>query len=166
LGNVTKEDVDNEIRALKKLCQNGHPNIVQVFEYGQLNPDGAVYFIDMELCDVSLEKYLQGAEIDDAISWETVRKQDEIPSHAYNILQQILNGLIYIHCLGEVHRDISPANGTFPSPALLIVSSVQERGLEDCGFRTDIGSDVKSFGQYQRRPRQTVLSISGIAPGC
>jgi len=98
------------VRALKKLCQNKYTNIVQVFNYGQLNPDGAVYFIDMELCDMSLEDYLQGQELEH-MSWAAIREQEEVLTHAYNILQQILNGLIFIHCLHEVHRDLSPANG-------------------------------------------------------
>ena len=110
LGNVTKRDADNEVRALKKLCQNNHTNIIQVFNYGQLNSDGAVYFIDMELCDMSLENYLQGQELEH-VSWAAIRAQEEVLSHAYNILQQILNGLIFIHSLHEVHRDLSPANG-------------------------------------------------------
>jgi serine/threonine protein kinase len=118
-GYVTKADVDNEVRALKKLCQNQHPNIVQVFDYGQLNTDGTIHFIDMELCDISLGNYLLGQELKDVISWTTVREQEEIPTHAYNILQQILNGLLFIHCLDEVHRDLSPQNGisSFSSPA-------------------------------------------------
>jgi len=110
-GAVTKDDVDNELRALKKLCQNQHPNIVQVFDYGELNPDSAVHFIDMELCDISLGHYLDGQELKDGVSWATVKEQDDVPAHGYNILQQILNGLLYIHCVGEVHRDLSPHNG-------------------------------------------------------
>ncbi len=133
LGFVTKDDVDNEVRALKKLCQNQRPNIVQVFDYVQLNPDSTVHFIDMELCDISLGNYLLDQEVKDALSWATVREKDEIAAHAYNILQQILNGLVYIHCLDEVHCDLSPHNGMssclFP---WLIVGIVQERILEDC----------------------------------
>ena len=113
LGSITKDDVDNEIRALKKLCQDQQSNIVQVFDHGLLNPDNTIHFIDMELCDISLANYLLGQELKDVVSWPTVREQEEILSHAYNILQQILNGLVYIHCLEEVHRDLSPHNGNF-----------------------------------------------------
>jgi serine/threonine protein kinase len=111
-GAVTQDDVDNEVRALKKLCQNQHPNIVQVFAYGELNPDSAVHFIDMELCDISLGNYLDGQELKNGVSWATVKEDEDVPAHGYNILQQILNGLLYIHCEGEVHRDLSPHNGT------------------------------------------------------
>lgn len=145
LGAVTTDDVENEIRALKKLCQNQHPNIVQVFEYGELNPDSAIHFIDMELCDISLGNYLLGHELKDVASWATVQEQDEVPTHAYNILQQILNGLVYIHCLDEVHRDLSPQNGIVPHILyLLIISVVQKRILEDCRFRAHFRSHIKS----------------------
>src|SRR5438046_7276066 len=55
---VRQEDVDNEVRAIIKLCQTNHPNIVQVLDYGWLKADGVEYFIDMELCEISLENYI------------------------------------------------------------------------------------------------------------
>ena len=127
LGSVTKDDVDNEVRALKKLCQNQHPNIVQVFEYGQLNPEGTIHFIDMELCDISLGNYLLGQELKNVVNWATVREQGDTPTHAYKILQQILNGLVYIHCLDEVHRDLSPQNGMCSQLLLWLTISIVQR---------------------------------------
>jgi serine/threonine protein kinase len=112
-------DVDNEVRAINKLCKNNHPNIVQIFDYGQLKADGGFYFIDMELCEISLEKYMQGETITGLINWNTVRIQNEVHEQAYKIMQQILNGMIYIHCLNEVHRDLSPNNGTSFSDSIL-----------------------------------------------
>jgi len=86
----------------------------------------------MELCDISLGNYLLGHELEDVVSWATVQEQDEVATHAYNILQQILNGLLFIHCLGEVHRDLSPQNGIVQYILLLTISVVQKRILEDC----------------------------------
>src|SRR5215471_3691035 len=111
-GIIRQEHIDNEVRAIMKLCQSNHPNIVQVLDFGWLEVDGATYFIDMKLCEISLEKYIQGETINDLINWNTVRIRNEVHEQAYKIMQQILNGLIYIHCLNEVHRDLSPNNGT------------------------------------------------------
>lgn len=108
---IKKETIENEIRAIKKLCKTDHPNIVQVLEYGQLNNNTAFYFIDMELCDATLENYLCGKHIEGLISWETIRQRRDVHKHAYKILQHIVNGLLYIHCLREVQRDLSPHNG-------------------------------------------------------
>ena len=109
---ISQPHIDNEVRAINKLCKSNHPNIVQVLGCGWLKPDGAFYFIDMELCEISLENYIQGGTINGLVDWNTVRIRDEVHEHAYKIMQQILNGLIYIHCRNEVHRDLSPNNGT------------------------------------------------------
>lgn len=116
---IRQADIDNEVRAINKLCKSKHPNIVQVLSYGRLKADGVFYFIDMELCGISLEKYIQGETMNNLINWNTVRIRNEVHEHAYKIMQQILNGMIYIHCLNEVHRDLSPSNGTsFPDSIL------------------------------------------------
>jgi len=112
-------DIDNEVRAINKLCKSKHSNIVQALDYGRLQADGVFYFIDMELCEISLEKYIQGETINSLINWNTVRIHNEVDEHAYTIMQQILNGMIYIHCLNEVHRDLSPSNGTSFSDSIL-----------------------------------------------
>jgi len=116
---IRQADIDNEVRAINKLCKSKHSNIVQVLDYGRLKADGVFYFIDMELCEISLEKYIQGETINDLINWNTVHIHNEVHEHAYIIMQQILNGMIYIHCLNEVHRDLSPNNGTSFSDSIL-----------------------------------------------
>jgi len=73
----------------------------------------------MELCETSLEKYIRGGTIDGLIDWNTVHDRNEVHEHAYKIMQQILNGVIYIHCCNEVHRDLSPNNGTSFSDFIL-----------------------------------------------
>jgi len=108
---MSNDEIANEIRAINKLCKTQHPNIVQVFEYGTLRKDGAFYFIDMERCDVSLDKYIQGQYVDGLTNWETVQESDLREMYVYEILQHILHGILYIHALHEVHRDLSPHNG-------------------------------------------------------
>ena len=92
---ISQSVIDNEVRAINKLCRCRHPNIVQVLGYGWLKADGAFYFIDMEVCEISLEKYIQGETIDNLINWNTVRIRNEVHEHAYKIMQQILNGMIH-----------------------------------------------------------------------
>ena len=69
---------------------------------------------------MNLEKYIQGETINDLVDWNTVRIRKEVHEYAYIIMQQILNGIIYIHHLNEVHRDLSPNNGTPFSRTILI----------------------------------------------
>lgn len=75
----------------------------------------------MEFCSASLEKYLEGQKVQGLLDWSAVREFDKIPEHAYGILQHIINGLLFIHFLREVHRDLSPQNGTHPITLLMLV---------------------------------------------
>lgn len=107
LGNVRQTDIDNEIRAVNKLCKSSHPNIVQVLGLGQLRPDSTWFYIDMELCSISLETYMNADE-----SLASLPKWVSESLQICDIFTQILNGLAFIHENGEVHRDLSPQNGT------------------------------------------------------
>jgi serine/threonine protein kinase len=103
---VRQKDVDNEVRAVNKLCKSNHPNIVQVLELGQLRADSTSFFIDMELCSVSLDNYIySGALAPGLYVWDTT------PSQICSIFKDIIHGLVFIHEHGEVHRDLSPHNG-------------------------------------------------------
>jgi serine/threonine protein kinase/predicted ATPase len=84
-----------------------HPNIVQVFDFGQL---GENYFLAME--------YVEGLDLL-RVMQEVSRRRTFVPAGlcAY-IVQQIAKGLDYAHRkaddfgepLGIVHRDVSPQN--------------------------------------------------------
>ena len=99
---TTKEDIDNEINAITKLCTTGaHGNIVVVLRHGWLK-SSPYYFIDMELCDKSLEQYIQTSKVEIDGIWR--------------IMGDITNGVAFIHSHKEVHRDLKPRNSTLSSP--------------------------------------------------
>jgi serine/threonine protein kinase len=121
---ANEEDVENERRAFDVLLRNGHhDNIVHILKHGFLGTAGQVYFIDMELADLSLDDYIK-----------YVFRDGPLPSHCTNLstfmyhkdsskldrLQatcviscQIAKGLEYMHLHGECHRDLKPPNGIF-----------------------------------------------------
>jgi serine/threonine protein kinase len=111
LGGVRAEDIDNEMRAITKLCKSSHPNIIQVFQHGELYRNSTVFFIDMELCDFSLERYCRGMDVPQLVNWTTIREQGALPASIRAINDQIINALVFIHEHGEVHRDLCPQNG-------------------------------------------------------
>jgi len=123
---VSKEEIENELRAVNKLCKSAHPNIVQVFGVGPLLRDSVVYFIDMELCDLSLERYCHGENVPGLPNWNILRDQGpfQFGRGIWDILEQIVEGLKFIHKKREVHRDLCPGNGGLPRPSVLICSSV------------------------------------------
>ena len=103
------------MRAINKLCKSSHPNIIEVYQHGQLKPSTAFYFIDMELCDFNLEAYATGRSATPLESWEAIRSQGRVSVSVINIMLQILDGLVFVHDHNEVHRDLNPQNGDYQS---------------------------------------------------
>src|SRR4029079_10504607 len=95
------------VREAKICAQMTHPNIIQIYEFGQA--DGG-YFIAMES--------VQGVTLREALT--TLRKEERAIPHmiAADITRQICIGLDYAHTLRGpdgmpleiVHQDISPTN--------------------------------------------------------
>src|SRR5690348_14323233 len=56
LFSLEPAEVQNEIRAITKLCDGRHKNIIEVFRHGEFH-DSSHAYIDMELCTVNLEDY-------------------------------------------------------------------------------------------------------------
>ena len=95
-NNDFQERFQREFKALSNL---NHPNVLQVFERGEIN--GQPYFT-ME--------YLEGETLKDHVkSWTKISSTERF-AKARNILIQMAKALDYIHHLGWVHRDISPSN--------------------------------------------------------
>lgn len=80
-----------EARTLAKLT---HPNIVSVFEFG--NVENTYYFL-MEFVDGSTLR-------------DVVRAGELAPQHALAIVPHLCDALQYAHDKGVVHRDIKPEN--------------------------------------------------------
>ena len=98
--------VQNEIRAMTKLYNERNKNIIQVLGHGKF-PDSSYAFIDMELCDFSLDEYNKCTWI--VAQVEGTRRE----SHIWNVMMQIASGLSFIHNNKEIHRDLKPSNGTY-----------------------------------------------------
>ena len=80
-----------EARALAKL---NHPNIVSVFDFGQINDQ---YYFLMEFVDgTNLRSVIDSGNIE--------------PHEALDIVRQLCDALEYAHSQGVVHRDIKPEN--------------------------------------------------------
>lgn len=85
------ERFQREARALAKLT---HPNIVMVFEFGQVSE---MFYFVME--------YVDGVNLREAIEAGGLTTRESL-----NIVPQICEALQYAHDEGVVHRDIKPEN--------------------------------------------------------
>lgn len=88
------EYLDRLMREAQACARLSHPNIVTVYEAGQI--DGIVY-IAME--------YLQGENLSQVLERKDLSFEAKI-----RILQQVLEALQHAHGLDVVHRDIKPSN--------------------------------------------------------
>jgi serine/threonine protein kinase len=128
-GQTTKEDIENEVKAVTKICATaGNKNIIRILRHSPL-PSTDYYYIDMELCDVNLAAYINPSydrkllvpteELQNAkrpvvvtvrrpVSYAGYRVSIE---NTYTIMSHIVSGLEFLHSHRLAHRDLKPQNG-------------------------------------------------------
>lgn len=100
-------------REAEVLAKMDHPNIVKVYDHGQV--DG-VHFIAME--------YLEGEGLDKLIEERRLSLRQ-----AAAILARVADALKHIHAQGIVHRDIKPGN------IMVLKGALREDGVDPRGVR-------------------------------
>lgn len=116
-GRFKAEDIQNELRAVSKLCGSlTHRNIVPVLRQGTMPPN--YYFIDMELCELSLKTYLLRRWTPSLEKDVPFFANESLPQwmrvrHLWGIMEDIASGVAFIHSHEEVHRDLKPPNSNF-----------------------------------------------------
>lgn len=111
-----------------------HPNIVKVYDTGQLE-DGRIYVSMEYLRNGSLEDEAQGAFVP--------------LSRAKCLMIDVLRGLAYAHYQGIVHRDIKPAN--------ILIGDANEGKLSDFGLALP---DIKRLDLSYLKTYQYILHLA------
>jgi serine/threonine protein kinase len=80
--------------------------------------DSSYYYIDMELCDLSLHEYIH-RDPESSVPESIPYFIQDAPSSVkvlqiWNIMKHILSGVEFIHNNREIHRDLKPQNSMNP----------------------------------------------------
>ena len=107
---ISGEDIENEIRAIRRICTTKHENIVQVFSDWREQLDGVrTCLIVMELCEKNFENHLNRCHQDyEFWDWWFYRSTGLFDM---KLELDLLDGLVFIHSMDEIHRDLKPTNG-------------------------------------------------------
>jgi serine/threonine protein kinase len=155
---VKPEDIENEDRAIKKLCGGAHVHIVEVLRIGELQ-DSSYYFIDMELCDLSLQAYIYrdpNSSVPESIPCFIRNATPTVKAlQIWNVMKHILRGVAYIHDHDEVHRDLKPQNSTlfiFFIGLMLVLYSRKDSAwkIADFGLTSQGTSRIMHTSHYAR----------------
>lgn len=111
------EDIEKELCAALKLCGPGtHENVLVILCHGWLER-WPYYHFDMELCDFNLEVFAR--ELWEPTCWEKLLSTklceckvelDVRIKQIWGIMQDIANGVSFIHSQKMIHRDLKPRN--------------------------------------------------------
>src|SRR5712691_2374897 len=113
---------EREARAAASLA---HPNIVQLFEYGDV--DGRPYMVF---------EYLPGGSLEDRLA-----AGDPLPDlETERIAHDIAAGLAHAHAHGLVHRDLKPANVLFDEEGRAKIADFGIARLGGAGTLTEAGT--------------------------
>ena len=129
-----KAAIEQEARIIGSLLESDvHPNLVTIFHHGWIISSFNMYFIDMELCNLSLFDYIKCKRENRPLSDFGIEKPSnpvivgnscELVESAHNIWTigaHVARGLQFLHSRNYVHRDLNPKNGMFSLSLLTIV---------------------------------------------
>ena len=97
--------------------------------------------IQMELCALSLEKFIYENKIGGA----QIIKAEGSPRFYEQVFQQILDGILFIHSIRWVHRDIHPGNILVINEHPQQISDIQIK-IADFGLARPIGIEFEVVG--------------------
>ncbi len=86
-------------REARAMASVGHPNVLQVLDFGQFGSS-----------DFIVTEFIEGHGLDHLldVAWD---RKDPIPlERAWSFTRQLLRGLDAVHRAGVVHRDVKPGN--------------------------------------------------------
>jgi len=120
---VTKADVAGEAAVLDFIKSGGgHENLIQILRHDWLRGTASTYYIDMELAETTLTAYIAAfrnqttpfAFLNRNLAPVFLQASCTIEERIQNLWvigKHVIDGLVFLHAGGHVHRDLKPDNG-------------------------------------------------------
>ncbi|CAD8203742.1 unnamed protein product [Paramecium octaurelia] len=146
-----------KIREAKILSKLTHPNILRLFAWWiEQTNDGYYLYMQLEYCSFPGYKYQPTDLLTFSYYYLNVMQNAEKIHKIKSILNQILDGLEYIHQRGIIHRDLKPEN---------IFVTINIKGdlqvvLADFDQGKDVREEKLSTMTDERLPQEELNSIT------
>ncbi|CAD8201882.1 unnamed protein product [Paramecium octaurelia] len=146
-----------KIREAKILSKLTHPNILRLFAWWiEQTNDGYYLYMQLEYCSFPGYKYQPTDLLTFSYYYLNVMQNAEKINKIKSILNQILDGLEYIHQRGIIHRDLKPEN---------IFVTINIKGdlqvvLADFDQGKDVREEKLSTMTDERLPQEELNSIT------
>ncbi|EXC24942.1 Serine/threonine-protein kinase ppk4 [Morus notabilis] len=117
-----------------------HQNIVKYYGMAE-NED--FYYLALERCDCDLSKLIQPSNeiLGDRRLW--VEKENRPSALLLKLMRDIVSGLVFLHELGMVHRDLKPQN-----VLILKEKSTFCAKVSDMGISRKLGANMSSLSNH------------------
>jgi serine/threonine protein kinase len=135
-----------EIEA-QSLAQLNHPNVVQLYRYG--NVDNILYMA---------MAYIEGSDVKAALDDYHAAGEYMAIDEALRILRETAAALDYVHSKGIIHRDIKPSNIMLTQDGTSILTDF---GL---ALMTQVGTMGEIFGTPQYLSPEQAISSAAVVP--
>lgn len=100
--NTTDSGHYTVLEEIKKVIKFEHPNLLRYYDVAILENTNA--FGESEVLQVGIMEYANGGDL------KTFAQKNPNSPLLYKLLQQVLNGLEFLHNKGIIHRDLKPQN--------------------------------------------------------
>ncbi len=134
-------------REAKTLAKLSHPNIIAVYDFGQVSPSSTGDEIDQPsaVTYYLVMEYVDGINLRQRMSAGILQ-----PNHTLAIVAQICEALQYAHSAGVIHRDIKPEN--------LLIPHVYQQTVEHA---KTIRVKIADFGLAKLTESESDSALSG-----
>jgi serine/threonine-protein kinase len=144
-----KSELDRFRREVKVMARLRHPNVIQVFDFDQVQIGGhALDYIAMEYVPGSTLKLTMPEE---GFGDDEVRIKDWVRKY----FLAVLDGVEAIHAAGIIHRDLKPANVLLNED----VPKIADFGLAGGDFADDVTRSHHVLGTVPFMPEEQFLGL-------